>query len=125
MTKREIVAVALNAFGVALEPLEERHRAGLAVAGNDPLIWRFLPYDVSNNGMDRWFDTTLALQQKHVEAIWVVPANATAHGTVLLPDMLTRAPLTAPCRELPVPFRLVMLTLSMMCSGVVNRWNEV
>lgn len=72
MVMKEIVAVPLNAFGVALEPLEERHRAGLAAAGSDPLIWRFLPYDVSNGGMDRWFDATLALQQKHVEAIWAV-----------------------------------------------------
>ncbi len=72
MTIEKIVAVPLSAFGVALEPLEEHHRAGLAAAGSDPLIWRFLPYDVSSGGMDRWFDSTLALQQKHREAIWAV-----------------------------------------------------
>ena len=68
----KIVAVPLNAFGVALEPLDESHRAGMALAGRDPKIWRFLPYDVSNGGFDRWFDATLALQHAHKEAVWAV-----------------------------------------------------
>lgn len=62
----------LNAFGVALEPLTEAHRAGMAVAGSDPAIWRFLPYDVSGGKFDGWFDATLALEQSHKEAIWAV-----------------------------------------------------
>ena len=68
----KIVAVPLNAFGVALEPLDEIHRAGLTQAGSDPHIWRFLPYDVADGGLNRWFDSTLALQQSHREAIWAV-----------------------------------------------------
>jgi RimJ/RimL family protein N-acetyltransferase len=76
-----IAAVPLAAFGVALEPLEERHRAGLAEAGRDPLIWRYLPYDISNNGFDRWFDATRDLQGR--DAIWAVRrlADDTIVGT--------------------------------------------
>ncbi|MGV8996511.1 MAG: GNAT family N-acetyltransferase [Parvibaculaceae bacterium] len=77
----KIVAVPLNAFGVALEPLNESHRTGMAVAGRDPKIWRFLPFDVSDNGFDRWFDATLALEQSHRDAIWAV--RRTDDGTVV------------------------------------------
>lgn len=73
----KIVAVPLNAFGVALEPLEERHRAGMAEAGSDPTIWRYLPFDVSGGNFDRWFDATLALQNTHRDAIWAVRRSDT------------------------------------------------
>lgn len=72
MTSAEIIAVPLNAFGVALQPLEERHRAGLAEAGNDPAIWTYLPWKGAGQGFDPWFDATLALQQTHHDAVWAV-----------------------------------------------------
>lgn len=72
MTTPEIIAVPLNAFGVALQPLEERHRTGLAAAGNDPSIWTYLPWNGAGQGFDPWFDATLALQQNHRDAIWAV-----------------------------------------------------
>ena len=33
---------------IALEPLEQRHVAGLIEAGRDPSIWTYMPYDVSS-----------------------------------------------------------------------------
>lgn len=72
MTIPDIRAVPLTAFGVALEPLAEAHRAGLAAAGAEPVIWRYLPYDSSAGGFDRWFDMSLKLEQAHREAIWAV-----------------------------------------------------
>jgi RimJ/RimL family protein N-acetyltransferase len=72
MTASKIVAVPLNAFGVALQPLEERHRAAMADAGSDPEIWRYLPWNGAGKGFDSWFDATLALQQKQMDAIWAV-----------------------------------------------------
>ncbi|HEY4344959.1 MAG TPA: GNAT family protein [Parvibaculum sp.] len=71
----EIRAVPLQAAGVALEPLAEAHRAGLADAGADPAVWRHLPYNVAPGtpgGLDRWFDASLKLQETHKEAIWAV-----------------------------------------------------
>lgn len=71
----EIHAVPLLAAGISLEPLVEAHRDGLAAAGADPAIWRYLPYAASPGapgGLDRWFDASLALERQHKEAIWAV-----------------------------------------------------
>jgi RimJ/RimL family protein N-acetyltransferase len=75
MTVSEIRAVPLQAAGIALEPLTEAHRAGLAEAGADPAVWRYLPYNAAPGvpgGLDRWFDMSLELQETHKEAIWAV-----------------------------------------------------
>lgn len=72
MSLPEIRAVPLQAAGIALEPLGEAHRAGLAVAGADPAVWRYLPYDSTQGGFDRWFDMSLKLERQHKEAIWAV-----------------------------------------------------
>jgi RimJ/RimL family protein N-acetyltransferase len=72
MSATDIHAVPLEAAGIALEPLSETHRAGLAQAGADPAVWRYLPYDTSPGGFDRWFDTSLDFERKHREAIWAV-----------------------------------------------------
>ena len=37
----------LNGCFIALEPLEQRHHADLAEAGRDPVIWTYMPHDVS------------------------------------------------------------------------------
>jgi RimJ/RimL family protein N-acetyltransferase len=42
-----------NAF-VRLEPLEERHRDALRVAGNDPDLWRFANVNLDNTDFDAW-----------------------------------------------------------------------
>lgn len=79
MSVSHIIAKPLSVSGICLEPLAEVHRDGLALAGREPLIWRFLPYDVFaggyENGFHRWFDATLALEQRHAEAIWAVRRN--------------------------------------------------
>ena len=70
MSSPEIIAVLLSTHGVALEPLTEAHRAGMAKAASDPVIWRYLPWDASGDGFDRWFDATLA--NANNDAIWTV-----------------------------------------------------
>ena len=70
MSSPEIIAIPLSTHGVALEPLAEAHRTGMAAAASDPVIWRYLPWDASGDGFDRWFDATLANANK--DAIWAV-----------------------------------------------------
>ncbi|MDR3499570.1 MAG: GNAT family protein [Parvibaculum sp.] len=72
MTRPDIRAVQLEEAGVRLEPLTEAHRAGLASAGAAAEIWRYLPYDMSAGGFDRWFDASLKLNGDGREAIWAV-----------------------------------------------------
>jgi RimJ/RimL family protein N-acetyltransferase len=70
MSSPEIIAVPLSTHSVALEPLAEAHRAGMGAAARDPVIWRYLPWDASGDGFDRWFDATLA--NANNDAIWAV-----------------------------------------------------
>ena len=70
MSSPEIIAIPLSTDGVTLEPLAEAHRKGMAAAASDPVIWRYLPWDASGDGFDRWFDATLANPNK--DAIWAV-----------------------------------------------------
>jgi len=70
MSSPEIVATPLSTQGVALEPLAEAHRVGMGAAASDPVIWRYLPWDASGDGFDRWFDATLA--NANNDAIWAV-----------------------------------------------------
>lgn len=76
MSVSHIVTKPLSIAGITLEPLAEAHRDGLKDAGDDPLIWRYLPYDIFTGGYEKgfnhWFDATLALEQTHAEAIWAV-----------------------------------------------------
>jgi len=60
-----ITATSLAGRFVRLEPLDETHRAGLAAAGRDPRIWRFIAVP-GNDGPDfeRWFTIALAQQAK-------------------------------------------------------------
>jgi RimJ/RimL family protein N-acetyltransferase len=44
---------------IALEPLAPEHRQGLIVAAQDPSIWTYIPFDVSNGGFAKrldWFE---------------------------------------------------------------------
>ncbi len=53
--------VVLTGRFVRLEPLEERHRAGLWAIAGLPEIWPFMPADGSNpGGFERLFDAALA-----------------------------------------------------------------
>jgi RimJ/RimL family protein N-acetyltransferase len=72
MTRPDIRAVQLEEAGVRLESLAEAHRAGLAAAGAAAEIWRYLPYDMSAGGFDRWFDASMKLNGDGREAIWAV-----------------------------------------------------
>ncbi|MFZ3033028.1 MAG: GNAT family protein [Parvibaculum sp.] len=72
MNSPEIIAVPLVVHGIALEPLGKNHRTGMAMAARDPAIWRYLPWDASGDGFDRWFDATLALEVARKDAIWAV-----------------------------------------------------
>jgi len=73
MTKPpDIRAVALEAFGVRLEPLAEHHRAGLARAADAPEIWDHMPLSGQGDGFDRWFDAALAVGRTGEEAVWAV-----------------------------------------------------
>lgn len=72
MTIAEIAAVPLKAAGVRLEPLCEAHRAGLSAAADAADIWRYMPYDASGAGFDRWFDWSLDLNSRNAETVWAV-----------------------------------------------------
>lgn len=55
-------AVTLENGHVTLEPLEERHREGMRLAGSAPSIWKLQPFNI-HEGFDRYFDRMLADRQ--------------------------------------------------------------
>lgn len=62
MQYRKVQPVTLQGKVVRIEPLTERHVPDLALAGKDPIIWRYLPYgDISTEArmleLTRWLLT--------------------------------------------------------------------
>jgi RimJ/RimL family protein N-acetyltransferase len=57
---------------VRLEPLEERHRAGLACSANRDEIWTHMPLSGAGAAFAHWFDTSLDLALAGREAVWAV-----------------------------------------------------
>jgi hypothetical protein len=73
----ELVARALENRFVRLEPLDERHRAGLiAAAEADASIFRHMPYPVAEQGFAPSFDWLL---RERVEGRWI-PHVVFAHA---------------------------------------------
>ena len=73
-----IEPVVLQGAHVRLEPLAREHQAGLAVAGRDPRIWRWMPIDGSTpEGMARLVDAALAAQAAGSEVPFVTIEQAT------------------------------------------------
>jgi RimJ/RimL family protein N-acetyltransferase len=60
-----------NAF-VRLEPLEERHREALRVAGNDRDLWRFANVNLDNNNFDSWMEHRLNEMERAGDMTWAV-----------------------------------------------------
>lgn len=57
----DLSARALRHPAVQLQPLAERHRAGLAAAGASPAIWALQPFNIAD-GFDAYFDWLLREQ---------------------------------------------------------------
>ena len=68
----DIRAVELEAAGVRLEPLAERHREGLRQAGDADAIWAHMPAPARGDGFDPWFDWSLSVCASGSEAAWAV-----------------------------------------------------
>jgi N-acetyltransferase len=66
-----------NAF-VRLEPLEERHREALRLAGGDPDLWRFANVNLNNDNFDAWMDYRLKELERPDELAWAVFDKASA-----------------------------------------------
>lgn len=62
-----------------LEPLDERHRAGLRSAGSSPDIWRWQPFNIAK-GFDEYFDW---LREEQKAQRWLPYAVLDATGTVV------------------------------------------
>jgi RimJ/RimL family protein N-acetyltransferase len=60
-----------NAF-VRLEPLEERHREPLRIAGDDPDLWRFANVNLNNDDFDAWMDHRLSELATTSDLTWAV-----------------------------------------------------
>jgi RimJ/RimL family protein N-acetyltransferase len=60
-----------NAF-VRLEPIAERHREPLRVAGGDAELWRFHPLNFFNVDFDGWFDHYLTTSASGGAWCWAV-----------------------------------------------------
>jgi len=61
-----------NAY-VRLEPIKERHREPLRIAGSDPDLWRFHTLNHNGGRFDHWFDSYLeGTHAKGTEVCWVV-----------------------------------------------------
>lgn len=75
-----------NAF-VRLEPLEERHRDALRVAGNDPDLWRFANVNLDNTDFDAWMAHRFAEMKRSGEMTYAVfdkASNSYAGSTSFL-----------------------------------------
>lgn len=57
-------AVTLENAHVRLEPIEERHRAPLCLAGDDPELWRFAGINQHGGNFDAWMDDRLTAQNR-------------------------------------------------------------
>jgi len=67
-----IEAVVLENAHVRLEPLEERHREPLRVAGADPDLWRFANVNLDGTDFDAWMDHRLSEIARTDEVTWAV-----------------------------------------------------
>lgn len=77
----ELVARALENRFVRLEPLDERHRAGLiAAAEADASIFRHMPYPVAEQGFAPSFDWLL---RKQTEGRWIPHAVLNPGGAFI------------------------------------------
>jgi RimJ/RimL family protein N-acetyltransferase len=60
-----------NAF-VRMEPLEERHREPLRVAGSDRDLWRFANVNLDNHNFDSWMEHRLNEMERAGDMTWAV-----------------------------------------------------
>jgi N-acetyltransferase len=71
-------APALDALGVRLEPLEERHADALWSASRDPRIWRWLPVvqPATRQDWSNWMAAALAAGESGVEIPFATVSHA-------------------------------------------------
>lgn len=71
-----VVPLTLDGRYVRLEPIEERHRAGLRAVADDAAVWQYSPVDSVGGSFDRWldvwFDRSLAVHGGGREVVFVV-----------------------------------------------------
>ena len=73
MEPSELGPVVLAGTHVRLEPLEQRHADDLVDAAADPLIWRWLPVQVTSRAdLERWIDEALAAAAAGTEQAFAV-----------------------------------------------------
>jgi RimJ/RimL family protein N-acetyltransferase len=65
-------AVTLENDHVRLEPLEERHREPLRIAGNDADLWVFANVNLNNTNFDSWIDHRLSEVANTNDLTWAV-----------------------------------------------------
>ena len=77
----ELGRVALDGTHVRLEPLDRRHADDLVVAAADPLIWRWLPVQVTGRkDLERWIDDALAASEAGLEHAFAVVDRQTGRA---------------------------------------------
>ncbi len=57
---------------VRLEPIEDRHREALRIAGDDPDLWRYNSENQHNRTFDAWMDARLAATAQGSDLTFVV-----------------------------------------------------
>lgn len=67
-----LARVVLENQHVRLEPLEERHREALRVAGDDPDLWRFANVNLDNSDFDAWVDNRFSEMAKGTDLTWAI-----------------------------------------------------
>lgn len=81
MRSMELTAATLSNSYVRLEPLEERHRAGLTQAAEADLsIFRHMPFPVAARGYGAWFDW---LRSEQAEGRWIPFAVHAPDGRIV------------------------------------------
>lgn len=72
MRSASIDPVILENDHVRLEPLAERHREGLRVAGADPDLWRFASINQHGVNFDDWMEERLGANERGAELTFTV-----------------------------------------------------
>ncbi len=75
----ENLTVVLEGEGVRLEPLAERHEAGLFEMAQDERVWSWMPYDASTSRevFHRWMEEAMSRSEAGVEAAFATIDAAT------------------------------------------------
>jgi N-acetyltransferase len=65
-------ATVLEGKFIQLEPMIDKHRQGLHVAANHEEIWKYMPYQATQDGFNLWFNDSLNKMSSGTQITYIV-----------------------------------------------------